>query len=237
MLAVLAPRRCGSYPRRRTYSTPRSVFGVVLEAVAEPLALGAQVGRVVLVLVGDEGHPAGDVDPEGVEARRLGRVVRQQPDVPDAEVAQDRRADAVLRGRRRAGRARGWRRRCRSPGPAARRPAACGRCRCRGPRGRTGRRRRRGPRRRSSPSPRASCGPQSQRREPKTSPVRHSLCTRTRTSSAAVDVAADEGQVRLVVARPPGRRGSGTRRARSAAGVAARRGAPRAGRQPRRDAP
>ena len=45
----------------------------------------------------------------------------------------------------------------------------------------------------------SSCSPQSQRSEPKTSPVRHSECTRTSTSARAVDVAHDERDVVLAV--------------------------------------
>ena len=41
----------------------------------------------------------------------------------------------------------------------------------------------------------SSCGPQSQRSEPSTSPVRHSECTRTSTSFAVADLAADERDV------------------------------------------
>ena len=44
-----------------------------------------------------------------------------------------------------------------------------------------------------------SWGPQSQRSDPNTSPVRHSLCTRTSTLSCALGCAHDEGQVGLVV--------------------------------------
>ena len=44
-----------------------------------------------------------------------------------------------------------------------------------------------------------NCGPQSQRREPKTSPVRHSLCTRTRTFFLHCDFATNQGEVMLAV--------------------------------------
>ena len=49
------------------------------------------------------------------------------------------------------------------------------------------------------PSPRRAATPQSQRSEPNTSPVRHSLCTRTSTSSLALHVAPDERDVLLAV--------------------------------------
>ena len=143
------PHRCGPSPA----GEPRR-----LEAVAEPLPLGAQVRRVVGVLGGDQRHPADDLDARAPAGRR------SWPGCWSAAGSPARRARAGWRprsrtpARRRAARARGWRRRCRSPGPAARRPAACGRCRCPGPRGRTGRRRRRGPRRRSAPWPRAAGG-------------------------------------------------------------------------------
>ena len=105
-------------------------------------------------------------------------------------------------GRRRAGRGRGWRRRCRGRRPAAGRPAAWRRGRCRVPRGRGGRPPLPCPRRRSPRSASSSWGPQSQRSLPKTSPVRHSLCTRVSTGSPSRrrrDVAVRQRDVLAVV--------------------------------------
>ena len=52
-------------------------------------------------------------------------------------------------------------------------------------------------------SARSSCSPQSHRNEPKTSPVRHSECTRTSTSGLPVDLAAHERDVLLAVDHRP----------------------------------
>ena len=52
----------------------------------------------------------------------------------------------------------------------------------------------------------SSCSPQSQRCEPKTSPVRHSEWTRTSTFSLAVDLALDQRQVVLAVEDASGSR-------------------------------
>ena len=81
------------------------------------------------------------------------------------------------RARPRRTRARGWPRRCRARRPAARRRRACCRARCRDPpaAGRAGSR----PRRAMRSTASRSCGPQSHRWLPRTSPVRHSLCSRT----------------------------------------------------------
>ena len=85
--------------------------------------------------------------------------------------------------------------------------AACGRCRCPGPRGRAGTRPRPGPRSAMRCIAASSCGPQSQRSEPNTSPVRHSLCTRTSTFSSPCTAPLHEGEV-LVAGRGPTRRRS-----------------------------
>ena len=95
-----------------------------------------------------ERHPLDDLEPEALETAVLRGVVRHQPHRRDAEVDEDLGADAVLAAVGREARARGWRRRCRGPCPAGCRRGACGRCRCRGPRGRAGTRPRRCPRRR-----------------------------------------------------------------------------------------
>ena len=88
------------------------------------------------------------------------------------------------RGRPRAGPARRSRRRCRGRRPAARTRRACCTGRSPGPPG-AGRAGTRRPRRSASTAS-ASCGPQSQRAEPKTSPVRHSECGRTSGTSPGV---------------------------------------------------
>src|SRR5215216_2741224 len=78
----------------RRVGAPLLLVGLV--AVAEPLGLRAEVGRVVVVHGGDERQPPADRDAGGGKARRLRRVVREQLDAVDAEVVQDRRPDAVV---------------------------------------------------------------------------------------------------------------------------------------------
>jgi hypothetical protein len=141
---------------RRKEVPGRSLVGVV--AVSHALLLGAQVGRVVLVDRRHEGQPTTDPDAEVGQASGLLGVVREQLDPRPRRGRGGSPRRRRSRGRRRGGRARGWRRRCPGPRPAARRPAACGRCRSPGPRARTGTRRRRCRPRRSSASPRAAAG-------------------------------------------------------------------------------
>ena len=180
--------RCSVAAHRRRLR-PRwvvDVAGQPGELVAHPVALGAQVGQVVVVGPRRQRHPLGDRDPVGLQARRAwpgcwsaaGRCRRRGR----AGSGRPRRSGA----RRRAARGRGSRRRCRGRRPAAGRPAAWRAARCRGPRGRAGRAPRRGPPCTISSSASSSCGPQSQRSEPNTSPVRHSECTRTSTGSPPV---------------------------------------------------
>src|SRR5918997_6144216 len=67
-----------------------------LEQVAHPLALGAQVGDVLWVGLGEQRHALGDPEAEPLETAALRRVVGERPHCGDAEVDQDLGADAVL---------------------------------------------------------------------------------------------------------------------------------------------
>src|SRR5690606_21184494 len=60
-----------------------------------PLALGLQVTRVVRVRSADERHAADDVDPVRAKRGNLLRIIRQQLDSRDAELAEQRGCDVV----------------------------------------------------------------------------------------------------------------------------------------------
>src|SRR6266542_6967559 len=60
---------CAGFPRR----------GRQVEQVAHALPLGAQVGEVLRVGVGLEGHAADDLQAEAAQAGVLCRVIGQQP--------------------------------------------------------------------------------------------------------------------------------------------------------------
>ena len=75
--------------------------------------------------LGPERDPLDDRQAVALEAGALGGVVRQQTHRAHAEVDEDLRADAVVALVGREARARCSPRRCRGPGPAARRPGAC----------------------------------------------------------------------------------------------------------------
>src|SRR4051794_39031993 len=82
-----------------------SLAGVVLrrrlaelEQVAEPALLRAQVADVLEGRLGRQRDALDDLEAEAGEACVLGRVVRHQPHLADAEVAEDLRADAVAAG-------------------------------------------------------------------------------------------------------------------------------------------
>src|SRR3984885_7307557 len=66
------------------------------EQVTHPLALGAQVGDVLRVRLGLEGHALDDVEAEPLEPTALGRVVGHEAHRRHAEVDQHLGADPVL---------------------------------------------------------------------------------------------------------------------------------------------
>ena len=117
-------------------------------------------------------------DAGGLQARRPCWIVGEQPDLGRSRAPAASPPHGHSRARRRQSRAGDWRRPCRARGPAASKRGSCWPGRSRGPpaEGRAG------PRRRLSPmmcSASLSCGPQSHFSDPNTSPVRHSLCSRT----------------------------------------------------------
>ena len=113
----------------------------------------------------------------------LVRVVAEQGDARLPQRAQHLRGDGVVARVGRAARARGWPRRCPGRRPGAGRRRAWRRARCRGPpgAGRAGSRRRR----RSAPPTRAAAVRSRSAGCRSTSPVRHSLCSRTRGGSSS----------------------------------------------------
>ena len=116
------------------------------QVVPHPVPLGAQIAQVVLARLDGHRLTAGDREAVPDERGGLVGVVGHQPDAAHAEVVEDLRRPPRSRGRRRAGRAPGWRRGCRGRAPGVRTRAAWTAVRCRGPRGRADRRRRPGPR-------------------------------------------------------------------------------------------
>ena len=129
-----------------------SASALVVERVAQAVALGAQVGLVVRVRRVLDRDLRGDRQPVALQAADLLRVVGEDADRASARGRRGSARRCRSRAGRPAGRARGSRRPCRAPGPAGCRRAACSAGRSRGPPGR-GRAARRGPRARSSPAP------------------------------------------------------------------------------------
>ena len=164
----------------------------------ELVLLGLQVAPGVLRGGNFERHRFDDRQPVALDAHELARVVGQQPHRADAEVAQDLRADAVvalvgLEAEPLVGLDRVEALVLQLVGADLVRPA---RCPALPGSGRAGRR---APRSAMRCIAASSCAPQSQRAEWNTSPVRHFECTRTSTSLAVADLAADQRHVRLAV--------------------------------------
>ena len=181
--AVIVLVRC-SFAHSSSFSGSRSETEVLMvKPVSELIPLGGQIAPVLVVRDDLDRHLLDDREPEPVDAGELLRVVREDADRGQAEVGEDLVADPVVARVGGEAELRGSPRPCRAPAPAARRRAACSAGRCRGPpapcRGSTPR-----PSRAIWASACSSCSPQSQRSEWKTSPVRHSEWTRTRTFSA-----------------------------------------------------
>ena len=61
--------------------------------MSELLALGSEVLQVLLVRADLQRHAFDDLEPVALETRALGRVVRHQPHLADAQVHQDLGAD------------------------------------------------------------------------------------------------------------------------------------------------
>ena len=108
-----------------------------------PLAFGLQVAQVLRVRRRLDRQPLHDVEAVAFQTSVLGRIVGQKAHRRDPEVDQDLAPRSRTPGCRRAGRGRGWRRRCRGPAPATCRRAACARAQSRDPRGPAGTRSRR----------------------------------------------------------------------------------------------
>src|SRR5690606_35885202 len=95
-LATIATRR--PRPSRRTAaprSMPMRILRDFVEKVAEPIALGAQVGGVARVGRQYERLAPGHFEAEAVEADDLARVVGQEPELADADVLEHLGAEAV----------------------------------------------------------------------------------------------------------------------------------------------
>ena len=166
------------------------------DRVAELLTFRGEVALVLGVGLDLERHLLDDGEPVAVEPRELPRVVREDADRRQPEVGEDLVADAPLP---RVGRE--PEREVRLDRVEAGRLELVCRSLFRSPMPRPS-----CPMYRTTPRPSASIrasacsswSPQSQRSEWKTSPVRHSECTRTRTSLGALDVALHEREVLLV---------------------------------------
>ena len=174
---------------------PASSLARQPEVVAAPAGLGGEVAAVDRRQV----HPgAARARSPGCRPPRAGRPCpgcwRAGRSRSTPQRQQHLRGDGVVALVLGEPERRGWPRRCRARRPAGRRRRACCRARCPGPpgAGRAGSRRRR----RSAPPPPAAGGRSRSAALPKTSPVRHSLCSRTSGGPAA---AADRPG-------PPGRR-------------------------------
>src|SRR5262249_20204865 len=85
-----------SFPRSAWERGGRGAGGEPLQQVAHLLALRRQVTAVVLVGRDLDRHALDDAQPVAVDPDHLLGVVRQQPDLPHAEVDQDLCADAVV---------------------------------------------------------------------------------------------------------------------------------------------
>src|SRR4051812_48001148 len=67
-----------------------------LELVPAPVALGGEIGAVVLALAGAQRHPLGHLDPFGGERLDLAGIVGEQADAGLAEPLEHARGDAEI---------------------------------------------------------------------------------------------------------------------------------------------